>query len=43
MTYPSDYEGDERAERDAAKRDRDIDRADAERERRKDELSGNSG
>jgi hypothetical protein len=35
MTYPSDYESAERAERDAAKRDRDIDWADAERDRRK--------
>jgi hypothetical protein len=38
MTYPSDYELAERAERDAAMRERHIDRTDAERDRRKDEL-----
>ena len=40
MTYPSDYES---AERDAAKRERHIDRADAGRDQRKDELSGIAG
>jgi hypothetical protein len=37
MTYPTDYEADERAERDAAKRERDIDKADYERDRKRDE------
>lgn len=37
MTYPTDYEDDERREREDAKRERDIDKADYGRDRQKDQ------